>query len=209
MVTRGKCKLLTAQECMTELMLHCAAELANIQIPIQVCHSFQTRDFLPCLGLQIRPCLTCKQTLPQHIYKMPILTVLISQISLSLKGHDTKATRSFKPGPMFRITRTRTASKSLKDVAHSHHAASCNTFDILKSLKDKLWVLLCKNVQPVAVSTLHSHCLSNGFWRTFVGPCHFRWTQRTVRRKSVGIRWTWLDSAASPAKVQWKSTQTT
>ena len=61
--------------------------------------------------------------------------------------------------------------------------------------------------QPI--STLHSHCLSNGFRWTFVGPCHFRWTQRTVRQKSVGIRWTWLDSAASPAKVQWKSTQTT
>ena len=43
---------------------------------------------------------------------------------------------------------------------------------------------------PGSISTLHSHCLSNGLRRTFVGPCHFRQTQRTVRRKSVGIRWT-------------------
>ena len=59
------------------------------------------------------------------------------------------------------------------------------------------------------LSTLHSHCLSNGLCRTFVRPCHFRWTQQTARWKSIGIRWTWLDSAASPGKVWWKSTQTT
>ena len=39
-------------------------------------------------------------------------------------------------------------------------------------------------------STLHSHCLSNGLRRTFVGPCHFQRTQRTVHRKSIGVRWT-------------------
>ena len=42
----GKCKLLTAWECAKKLMLHCAAELVNVQIPVQVCRSFQTRDIL-------------------------------------------------------------------------------------------------------------------------------------------------------------------
>ena len=39
-------------------------------------------------------------------------------------------------------------------------------------------------------STLHSHCLSNGLRRTFIRPYHFRRTQRTVHRKSIGVRWT-------------------
>ena len=42
----GKCKLLTAWECAKKLMLHCAAELVDVQIPVQVCRSFQTRDIL-------------------------------------------------------------------------------------------------------------------------------------------------------------------
>ena len=35
---------------MKELMPHCVAELADIQIPVQVCHGFQSRDFLLKLG---------------------------------------------------------------------------------------------------------------------------------------------------------------
>jgi len=61
-------------------------------------------------------------------------------------------------------------------------------------------------------STLHSHCFSNGFRQTFVGPCHFRWIQRTVHRTSTGVCWNpseMTKSAASPATVQWKSAQAT
>ena len=36
----------TTGEYTKELMLCCAAEVTNIRIPIQVCHTFQTRDFL-------------------------------------------------------------------------------------------------------------------------------------------------------------------
>ena len=39
------------------------------------------------------------------------------------------------------------------------------------------------------ICTLHSHCFSNGFWWTFVGPCHFQWIQWTVRWSSVRVRW--------------------
>jgi len=51
---------------------------------------------------------------------------------------------------MFGITRTRTASKSLKNVAQSH---PCNPLDISKSIKDKLRALLRETAQPVAVVT--------------------------------------------------------
>lgn len=54
---------------------------------------------------------------------------------------------------MFGITRTRTASKSLKNVAQSHHTASCNALDLSTSLKDKLRALLRETAQPVAVVT--------------------------------------------------------
>jgi hypothetical protein len=65
-------------------------------------------------------------------------------------------------------------------------------------------------------STLHSHCLSNRLRRTFIGPCHFRAISdgpsgQSVGSpsESVGIHWKWLNSAASPGKVQWKSAQAT
>ena len=38
--------LLTAWECAKELMLRCAVELADVRIPVQICCSFQARDFL-------------------------------------------------------------------------------------------------------------------------------------------------------------------
>ena len=89
---------------------------------------------------------------------------------------------------------------------NSLHLALRHPLDHCRRLSVKKSLLL---PLPPFLSTLHSHCLSNRLRWTFVGPCHFRWTQRTVCRKSVGVGWTWLDSTASPAKVQWKSTQTT
>ena len=37
----------THRECAKELMLRCVAEVTNVSIPVQVWHTFQTRDFLP------------------------------------------------------------------------------------------------------------------------------------------------------------------
>ena len=64
MVMRGKCKLLTAQECAKELMLCCVVGLADIWIPIQDWCSFQTRDFLTETA-QNRKFQNCQRLQPQ------------------------------------------------------------------------------------------------------------------------------------------------
>ena len=63
---------------------------------------------------------------------------------------------------MFGITRTRTASKSLKNVTQSHHLAS-------KSVKDKLRALLRETAQPVAVVTSFMQPNSPSTSHTFHG----------------------------------------
>ena len=63
---------------------------------------------------------------------------------------------------MFGITRTRTASKSLRNVAQSHHIAS-------KTVKDKLRALLRETAQPVAVVTSFMQPNSSNTSHTFHG----------------------------------------
>ena len=63
---------------------------------------------------------------------------------------------------MFGITRTRTASKSLKNVTQSHHLAS-------KSVKDRLRALLRETAQPVAVVTSFMQPNSSSTSHTFHG----------------------------------------
>ena len=46
------CGVATHRECARELTLRCAAEVTDVWIPVQVCHTFQTRDFLPFLLLK-------------------------------------------------------------------------------------------------------------------------------------------------------------
>ena len=40
------CAVATHRECARELTLRCAAEVTEVWIPVQVCRTFQTRDFL-------------------------------------------------------------------------------------------------------------------------------------------------------------------
>ena len=47
------------RDCVTsakELTPRCAAELADVQIPVQVCRSFQTRDFLSTIPSSTQTC---------------------------------------------------------------------------------------------------------------------------------------------------------
>ena len=78
--------LLTAQECTKELMLHCAVKLANIWIPIQVCCSFQTRDFLQQLATRIAPNLrNHKQKIDwttDHVNSTPTLPKMVYILSI-------------------------------------------------------------------------------------------------------------------------------
>ena len=94
----------------------------------------------------------------------------------------------------------------------NHEESKCSSLSTIEHLEkyqespEEFW----KQPQlKMNSSTLHPHCLSNGLRWTFVRPCHFQQTQWTICRKSIRVCWTWLDSVASPGKVQWKSTQTT
>ena len=83
MVMRGKCKLLTTWECMKELMLRCAVELANIWIPVQVCCIFQTRDFLGNFRQGCTCVPRCKAFLPtwSNYLKTPLTKLILIPVA--------------------------------------------------------------------------------------------------------------------------------
>jgi len=49
------------------------------------------------------------------------------------------------------------------------------------------------SVQSYMQSAVHSHCFSNGFWWTFIRPCHFWQIQQTVQWTSTGVCWNPLE----------------